>query len=451
MTLLPAEHYQHISPERAISSKSYERYNIKRGLRNADGTGVLAGITTVSNVHGYVMIDDELQADEGKLTIRGYDLHELVNRAQQEERFGFEELVYLLLFTKLPNEQELHELYSALDSKRDLPDGFVHSLLLTAPSNNTMNMMARSILNLYAYDEHPDSFSLEHEIDTALSLISRLPRIAPLSYYAHRHAKKEGEMIWHPAKDGLSTAETILYMLREDKEWSPQEARMLDVLLMVHAEHGGGNNSSFTCRCLSSSGTDPYSAYAGAIGSLKGPKHGGANLKVLKMTQDLMDSLDDWTKPKNVQGYLKKLLAKEAFDRSGLIYGMGHAVYTLSDPRTVICKDYASKLAQELGGIWLDRYKLLECIEDEAKELIMQKREGDKPVCANIDLYSGLIYEMLQIPHELFTPLFAMARLAGWSAHRFEELMFSKRIIRPGYKSIVKSQPYIALKERDQQ
>lgn len=448
MALFAAEFYKKSELHQEIPRHLFERYNIKRGLRNADGTGVLAGITYVSNVHGYVVVDDEVQPDEGKLTVRGYDLHDLVHYTQQEQRFGFEEMVYLLLFGELPTQNELNQLQAALGSLRDLPEGFVNSLLLTAPSNNTMNMMSRSILNLYAYDENPDCINMEHEIDTALSLIARLPRIAPLSYYAHRHATCGEKMIWHAAKEELSTAETILYMLRENKEWTEQEAHMLDVLLMVHAEHGGGNNSTFTCRTLSSSGTDPYSAYAGAIGSLKGPKHGGANLQVLKMTADLMDHVQDWTSEDEVKQYIHKLLQGEAFDCSGLVYGMGHAVYTKSDARTTICKEYANKLAYANGQYYQDRYHLLEMIEQFTPELLAEKRGEAKPVCANIDLYSGLIYEMLKIPHDLFTPLFAISRIAGWAAHRFEELTCSKRIIRPGYKSIVPTRQYLTLERR---
>lgn len=448
MPLFAPDFYKKSALHQHTPHRLFERYNIKRGLRNADGTGVLAGITYVSNVHGYVVIDDELQADEGKLTIRGYDLHDLIHHTQQEARFGFEEMVYLLLFEELPTRHELNQLQEALGSLRDLPEGFVNSLLLTAPSNNTMNMMSRSILNLYAYDENPDCISIEHEIDTALALISRLPRIAPLSYYAHRHATLGEKMIWHSAREELSTAETILYMLREDKNWSEQEAHMLDVLLMVHAEHGGGNNSTFTCRTLSSSGTDPYSAYAGAIGSLKGPKHGGANLQVLKMTSDLIEQVSDWGCEREVKNYIYKLLNKEAFDRSGLVYGMGHAVYTKSDARTTICKEYAAQLARTKGDYYQDRYHLLEMIEEFTPELLAQKRGETKHVCANIDLYSGLVYEMLNIPHDLFTPLFAMSRLAGWAAHRLEELVYSKRIIRPGYKSIVACRDYLELSER---
>lgn len=424
-----------------------KQYDVKRGLRNADGTGVLAGLTKISNVHGYVMSDGDRVPSEGRLVLRGYDIRTLIDNAIAENRFGYEEVAFLLVLGKLPTRQELDNFNSLIDEMRDLPDGFVNSLILKAPSADTMNMMARSILNLYAYDDNPEEIDLVHELDTSIALLSRLPRIAALSYNT-RHALDTGEkVVWHPARAGDSMAETVLYMLREDMTWTEEEARLLDIMLVLHAEHGGGNNSTFTCRVLTSAGTDPYSAYSGAICSLKGPKHGGANARITAMTDDLMASVPNWTDEGSVADYLRRILNKEAFDRSGLIYGMGHAVYTLSDPRAEIVKGFARDLAVKKG--YSDRMELLETIE-RLTPVLMEEKRGVRPVIsANIDLYTGLIYEMLGIPREMLTPLFAMSRLAGWTAHRLEELLVSNRIIRPAYKSVFGAErTYVPIDER---
>lgn len=429
-----------------VDPNRYGFYDVKRGLRNNDGTGVVAGITTISNVHGYIMDDSDKRPTKGRLTLRGYDISELVEDADEEGRFGFEEVAYLLFAGDLPTCSELAQFNSLLDAQRDLPSGFVKGLILHAPSHDTMNMMARSILNLYAYDQNADDTRAKHEVDTAISLLARLPRIAPLSYHAKLAAITGKPMVWHPAVEGYSTAETILYMLRPDSQWTPAEARLLDIMLMLHAEHGGGNNSTFTCRVLSSSGTDAYSAYAGAIGSLKGPKHGGANNKVTGMHEDLARHVADCTDDGQVADYLRKILNKEAYDKSGLIYGMGHAVYTLSDPRCELCKAYAKKLAE--GTEYQERFELLERIERLAPEILAEKKGSSKEICANIDMYSGLVYEMLGIPPELFTPLFSVARITGWAAHRFEELTTGKRIIRPAYKSVTLRRKYVPIAQR---
>ncbi len=418
-----------------IDPALYGKYNVKRGLRNADGTGVLAGLTTISNVHGYSVIDDDVIPDEGSLTLRGYDLESLVTTIHAQNRHGFEDIAYLLLFGSLPTQEERQFFMELIDEMRDLPSGFVKSLILHAPSDNIMNMMARSILNLYAFDEDADNTSWEHEVAVALSVLSRLARVAPLSYHSYRAEREPGyTMVWHGAIDGLTTAETILYMLRPDQQWTPEEAQVLDALLMIHAEHGGGNNSTFTCRTLTSSGTDPYSAYAGAICSLKGPKHGGANIQVTRMIHDLKTQVENWEDKGQVADYLKQILRGEAFDRSRLIYGMGHAVYTKSDPRAKLCKQYAKMLAS--GTEWEATFELIAQVEALSQELLYEKT--GRPSCANVDMYSGLVYEMLEIPQDLFTPLFATARIAGWIAHRFEELTSAKKIIRPAYKSVVK-------------
>lgn len=425
----------------------FTKYSIKRGLRNEDGTGVLAGYTSISNVHGYVVVDNEKIPDEGHLTVRGYDIKEFIQGIRQENRYGFEDLVFLLLFGKLPSKKEIHEFNHIIDSQRDLPNGFVNSLVLTAPSDNAMNMMARSILNLYAYDPKADTPSLEHEIDVACSLISRLPRIAPLAYYAYEHAARNKEMIWNPAKDGLSAAETILYMLRKDGAYSKEEALLLDSLLILHAEHGGGNNSTFTCRVLSSSGTDAYAAYSGAISSLKGPKHGGANIKVNAMIDDIMQHAN-YTSDDGLTAYLEKILHKDAFDRQGLIYGMGHAVYTKSDPRAEIIVAQANTISSSFTDEELERFDLIKRIEKLSPELIAKKTGSSKAICANIDMYTGLLYKHLGIPDELITPMFAIARISGWAAHRIEERFIANRIIRPAYKSSSEHKQYIPLDKR---
>ena len=447
MTFFSDKLYAKAKDHEAVPKEIYSKYQIKRGLRNEDGTGVLAGLTSISNVHVYVVIDDEKIPDEGRLTIRGYDLKEMIAGIKKEGRYGFEDLVFLLLFGSLPNKDELAEFNRVIDSQRDLPEGFVHSLVLTAPSDNAMNMMARSILNLYAYDANADIPSLEHEIDVACSLISRLPRIAPLAYYAYEHSARNKEMIWNPAKDGLSAAETILYMLRKDGEYTKEEALLLDTLLMLHAEHGGGNNSTFTCRVLSSSGTDAYAAYAGALSSLKGPKHGGANIKVSAMLDNIMEHAD-YLSDDGLKSYLEKILNKQAFDNQGLIYGMGHAVYTKSDPRAKIIVQEAQAIASSFSDKEQERFDLIQRIEKFSPELIAKKTKSFKEICANIDMYTGFLYKHLGIPDELITPMFAIARISGWAAHRIEEKFEANRIIRPAYKARKHHRDYLGLSER---
>lgn len=429
-----------------IDPSNYERSNVKRGLRNSDGTGVMAGVTRISNVHGYLVNEGDQQPCEGELTLRGFDIGSLVEGAVSEGRFGYEELVYLLLAGVLPSGSELDRFQQLLGGYRALPKGFVHDHILTVPSPDVMNMLARSVLQLYASDPEPNDTGVRHEVDTAVSLIARLPRIAVLSYYSIQQYYLGGDMVWHGERPELSTAETILDMLRPDHEFAPEEARMLDILLMLQAEHGGGNNSTFTCRVLTSSGTDAYSAYAGAIGSLKGPKHGGANSKVREMCLDIEANVADYTDEGQVADYLRKIVRREAGDGSGLIYGMGHAVYTLSDPRAVICHRYAAKLAE--GTEFARELRLLELIEQLTPRIMREEKGTTKILCANIDLYTGFVYNMLGIPQALYTPLFATARMAGWAAHRFEELVSGGRIIRPAYKSVSHRRTYMPLAER---
>ena len=431
----------HIDPE------LYESNDVKRGLRNADGTGVVAGVTNISQVHGYLISDGVKIPDEGSLHYRGYDIEDLLGDPDDDRRYRYEEISYLLLMGELPTQSQLDAYISVLDSQRELPEGFTASLIMRRTPPDIMNMLERSVLLLYSSDEHAESRLPEHEIYTALSLISRLPRIMVLSYYAKRARYHNESMIVHRFIPGQSTAETILSMLRPDRSFEPEEARMLDIMLCLHAEHGGGNNSTFTTRVLSSSDTDPYSTYAAAIGSLKGSRHGGANHKVIAMQREIKENVSDWESDDEVADYLAKIVNKEAFDKSGLIYGMGHAVYTLSDPRAVICKRFARKLAE--GTEFEAEFNLLERIERLAPEVILNEKGTKKTMCANVDMYSGFVYTMMGIPEDLFTPLFACARMSGWAAHRFEEIVSGKRIIRPGYLSAYESErDYVPIEDR---
>ena len=426
--------YENFMAINSVDAGGYERFDVKRGLRNADGTGVIAGITNVSNVHGYVMSDNVKVADEGHLTYRGYDVYDLLGDEGSNRCFGFEEVAYLLLMGSLPTQEQLDRFVAEIDSQRELPDGFTASMIMRDTPPDIMNMLARSALLLYAYDNDAEERSAEHEIHAALSLISRLPRIMVLSYYAVRARYANESMIMHRFVPGQSTAETILSMLRPDRSFTPEEARTLDIMLCLHAEHGGGNNSTFTTRVLTSSDTDPYSTYAAALGSLKGRKHGGANHQVRAMQAEIKQAVKDWSNEDEVAAYLAKIVNKQAYDKSGLVYGMGHAVYTKSDPRAVICKRFASQLAE--GTEFEAEFKLLESIERLAPQVILQEKGTSKDMCANVDMYSGFVYSMMGIPDELFTPLFACARMAGWAAHRFEEIVSGKRIIRPAYKVV---------------
>ncbi|MDE6593357.1 MAG: citrate/2-methylcitrate synthase [Oscillospiraceae bacterium] len=430
----------------SIDPSLYDRFGVKRGLRNADGSGVLAGVTNICNVHGYVLNEGEKYPDEGRLVFRGYSITDLVENAVRENRFGYEEIVYLLLGGDLPTAEQLTSLRNTLDEHRELPFGFFEDMILKAPSKNIMNKMARSVLALYSYDDDPDSCSPGHEVDTAVSIIAKMPEIMVAAYHVKQRYYDHKTMFMHQLIPGLSTAETILSLLRPDRQYTPEEAHLLDVCLMLHAEHGGGNNSTFTCRVLTSSGTDPYSAYSAAIGSLKGPRHGGANLKVTEMQNCVKENVKNWEDEGEVADFLRKILRKEAGDGSGLIYGMGHAVYTLSDPRAVIIKDNARKMA--VGSEFEAEFRLLETIERLTPELFLEVTGKTKQMCANVDMYSGFVYKMLGIPQELFTPLFAVSRMPGWCAHRFEEAMTGRRIIRPAYKNVSKERKYIPLGDR---
>ena len=439
--------YDTIQQVNAIDPVYYERHNVKRGLRNANGSGVIAGVTNISNVHGYVMSDEVKVPDEGHLTIRGYDIYDLIGDEGSERRFNFEEVAYLLLMGDLPTQSQLDDFIAAIDEQRELPDGFTATYILNDTPRDIMNLLQRCILFLYSQDPDAEARSLDHEVSTAISLISRLLRISVFSYYAVQCRHEGASMIMHRFVPGQSSAETFLSMLRPDRAFTPEEARMLDIMLCLHAEHGGGNNSTFTCRSLSSSDTDPYSAYAGAIGSLKGYKHGGANHKVRAMQAELKNQVANWENEDEVAAYLTKIVKKQAYDKTGRIYGMGHAVYTKSDPRAVVLKKFARDLAQ--GSDFEAEFKLLETVERLSPEILRDVRGISKDVCANVDMYSGFVYSMLGIPEELYTPLFACSRIAGWSAHRFEEIISGKRIVRPAYISTIKeARTYVPIDQR---
>ena len=439
--------YKQFEGINCIDPSYYEKFRVKRGLRNADGTGVLAGMTNISNVHGYLLSDGDKLPDEGSLRLRGYEITDLLGEESSTTRFSFEEVAYLLLLGELPTRDQLDTFIAAIDAQRELPDGFTASMILKDTPPDIMNVLARSILLLYAYDPDAEDRSPEHEINTAISLMSRVPRMMVLTYYAQQARYHNGSMIMHRFIPGQSTAETILSMLRPNREFTPEEARMLDIMMCLHAEHGGGNNSTFTCRVLSSADTDPYSAYAGAVGSLKGSKHGGANHQVLGMQAEIKENVKNWEDDDEVAAYIAKIVNKEAYDKTGLIYGMGHAVYTLSDPRAIICKDFATRLAE--GTEYEPELNLLKSIERLAPEVILQEKGTNKDMCANVDMYSGFIYSMMGIPEDLFTPLFACARMAGWAAHRFEEIAAGKRIIRPAYKNTIRgTKPYVPIERR---
>ncbi|MCI8595105.1 MAG: citrate/2-methylcitrate synthase [Oscillospiraceae bacterium] len=430
-----------------IDLKYYSRYDVKRGLRNADGTGVMAGVTRIGNVLGYYMQDGERIPAEGRLIYRGINVSDLIEGFVGEGRFGFEETTYLLLFGQLPTRSQLADFEELLSEYRTLPDRFTEDMILSAPSHDVMNKLARSVLALYSYDENPEERTLQNEMRQALQLIARCPVIAAHAHAAKLHYFDNESLYLHRPQEGLSTAENFLYSVRHDKQFTEDEARLLDLCLVLHAEHGGGNNSAFACRVLSSSGTDIYSSIAAAIGSLKGPRHGGANKKVMEMFGYIEENVHNWRDDGELRDYLSKMLKKEAGDRSGLIYGMGHAIYTMSDPRAVILKKFAKRLAEQKG--MLEEFELFESVERLTPEVFAEVKGEEKVMCANVDMYSGLVYKMMGIPTALYTPLFAVARMVGWCAHRVEEVYNSAgRIMRPAYKAVAPNQPFLSLDER---
>lgn len=432
----------------AVDPSLFTKYQVHRGLRHSDGTGVVAGITRICNVHGYMINEGEVEPIPGELIYRGYQITDLVHAVEKEQRFGYEEVAYLLLFGKLPTQEQLTTFRDYIAECRVLPEGFVLDMIAKAPSNNIMNKLARAVLALYSYDEECENKSLENEVRVAISMIARMPVIMTAAYQVKRQHFDGESLVMHPLRFEEWGAETILSLLRLDRKYTPEEAHLLDICMMLHAEHGGGNNSAFACRVLTSSGTDPYSAYSAAIGSLKGFRHGGANIKVTEQIDMFKRTIKNPENEGEIADLIRKVLHREAGDGAGLIYGMGHAVYTLSDPRAVLLKEKALELAK--GKDIEEDFRLLETIERLTPALVAEKsaRAAAKHMCANVDLYSGLVYRMLGIPSDLLTPMFAVSRIAGWAAHRIEEVLTGNRIIRPAYKSLAKAVPYVPMSER---
>lgn len=429
-----------------IDPELYNKFNVKRGLRNSDNTGVLVGLTEIGGVHAYILDENEKVPVHGRLIYRGIDIKDLINGFQKDKRYGFEECAYLVLFGQLPDKRGLEDFEKLLGINRRLPDAFTEDMILKAPSNNIMNKLARSVLAYYSYDDNADDISIRNVLRQCIQLIACMPTMAAYAYQAKAHNYDEKSLFIHTPKPELSTAENILHLIRNDSKYTRTEAELLDLALVLHAEHGGGNNSTFTTHVVSSTGTDTYSAIAAAIGSLKGPLHGGANIKVMGMMNDLKNSVDDWEDKNAVEDYLIKILNKKAFDFSGLIYGIGHAVYTLSDPRAVNLKEKAYELAKEKN--MENEYRLYELVEKLAPQVFKKVKGSDKILCANVDFYSGFVYDMLNIPVDLYTPIFTIARVTGWCAHRIEEIINGGRIVRPAYKSVVRGKKYVPLSER---
>lgn len=431
-----------------IEKSLYSKYDVKRGLRDENGKGVITGLTGISEVNSRAVVDGVEVSAPGELFYRGYNVKDLVQGFIDEQRYGFEEIIYLLLMGNLPNTDELKNFNEVLASYRSLPTSFARDVIMKAPSENIMNSLARSVLTLYSYDKNAEDTSIQNVLRQSIQLISMFPLLSVYGYQAYDYYLNGNKSLFiHDPIPELSTAENILHMLRPDSKYTQLEARILDLALILHAEHGGGNNSSFTIHVVTSSGTDTYSAVAAALGSLKGPKHGGANIKVCKMFEDIKQHISDWNDEEEIERYLAKIINKEAFDRSGLVYGIGHAIYSVSDPRALIFKEFVEKLSKEKGKE--KEYALYTSIEKIAPKLIAGNKKMYKGVSANVDFYSGFVYEMLQIPQDLFTPLFAIARIAGWSAHRIEELINSSRIIRPAYKDVQPRREYISIQNRE--
>ena len=428
-----------------IDPNLYVEYDVKRGLRDSAGKGVLTGLTEISDVTGYKLVNGRRIPADGALYYRGIDVQDIVN-GLKDRRFGFEETIYLLIFGKLPSKEELSRFLELLSDMEDLGGRFVRDVVMKGTNANIMNAMERCVLALYTYDDNPEDISVENVLRQSLELIAKLPEIAVYSYHAYRHFRKDETLFIRNPQKGLSLAENILLMLRPDGNYTELEAKVLDIALVLHAEHGGCNNSTFTTHVVSSSGTDTYSAIAAALGSLKGPKHGGANIKVVKMFNDMRKHVHDYSDEEEISAYLKKLLHKEAFDKRGLIYGMGHAIYSVSDPRAEVFKGYVEQLAREKGR--MKDYQLYAAVERLAPKVIAEERKIYKGVSANVDFYSGFVYSMLDLPLELYTPMFAIARIVGWSAHRMEELINVDKIIRPAYKNVLPEAEYIPLCER---
>jgi len=430
----------------SIDPELYTKYKVNRGLRDLNGNGVLTGLTEISDIQAFDVVDGEKVPCEGKLFYRGIDIETFVDGFIGEKRFGFEEATYLLIFGKLPTVQQLADFSDLLAQYRTLPTSFVRDIIMKAPTSDMMNTLARSVLTLHAYDTKANDITIPNVLRQSLLLTAVFPLLSVYGYQTYRHYFGGGSLFIHTPRPELSTAENILYMLRPDSKYTELEAKILDVALVLHAEHGGGNNSTFTTHVVSSSGTDTYSVVAASLGSLKGPKHGGANIKVVQMFEDMKKNVSDWTDEEQVAEYLRALLHKKAFDQAGLIYGMGHAVYSLSDPRANIFKKFVQSLSEEKGR--MEEFRLYTMVERLAAEIIADERKIYKGVSANIDFYSGFVYSMLDLPQELYTPIFAIARISGWSAHRIEELINAGKIIRPAYKSVAARKDYVSILER---
>jgi citrate synthase len=428
-----------------IDPDLYSRYNVKRGLRNSDGSGVLVGLTGVGDVHGYIVDEGEDSPVEGRLRYRGIDVKDLTVGFQNEKRFGFEETAFLLMFGYLPEKDELKDFSDSLAKNRELPEGFKENMIFRAPSKDIMNKIARSVLTLYSYDDNPEDRSIKNVLRQCIELIARFPVLAAYGFQAKQHYFEGSSLYIHNQQENLSTAENFLSIVRPNKEYSRTEAEILDLALVLHAEHGGGNNSTFTVHVVASTDTDTYSSIGAAVGSLKGPKHGGANHSVSMMMQDIMSNVKEVSNESALKEYIRKIFRKEAFDRTGLIYGMGHAVYSLSDPRAILLKAKAKELAKEKGRE--EEFSLYEEVERLGKT-VFEEEKGSKVICANIDFYSGFVYDMLGIHPDLHTPIFAMARIAGWASHLIEEIVSGGRIMRPAYKYVLPPQKYIPLNER---
>lgn len=440
------QHFANLCEKNNIIERDlYTKYDVKKGLRDLDGKGVLAGLTNVSDIQAKKIVNGKEVPCAGKLYYRGYDIKDLVKGFLQEKHFGFEEISYLLLFGELPNEKEIALFHDTLVERRTLPPNFVRDVIMKAPSKDMMNNLSRAILNLYSYDEKADDTSIPNVLRQCLNLISQFPMLMVYGYHAYNYRRGEDLYIYAP-KPELSTAENILMMLREDRKFSKLEAKILDMSLVLHMDHGGGNNSTFTTHVVTSSGTDTYSTIAAAMSSLKGPKHGGANIKVTEMFQDMKERISNWEDDEEVRQYLIDLLDKKAFDQKGLIYGMGHAIYSVSDPRADVFKKFVKQLAREKGRD--KEYELYSKVEKMAPDIIAERRKMYKGVSANVDFYSGLVYSMLDLPQQLYTPIFATARMVGWSAHRLEELKNVDKIIRPAYKSLAPYKEYVKMEDR---
>lgn len=429
-----------------INPELFSKYNVKRGLRDLDGKGVLVGLTEIGEVHSYILDEDEMIPVPGRLNYRGIDIRDIVDGFIGDDRYGFEETCYLLLFGNLPDRNALKEFERLLVLNQTLPEDFARGMIMSSPSKDIMNVLARNVLDLYSFDNNPDNTSIKNVLKQCIRLIACFPSLAVYGYQAFSHYHGNQSLYIHSPRPDLSIAENILHMLRPDSKFTKLEAKLLDIALVLHAEHGGGNNSSFVTHVVTSTGTDTYSVMAAALGALKGPRHGGANIKVVQMFEDMKRNLKDWNDSEEIKSFLTKIIKKEAFDQSGLIYGIGHAVYSISDPRAVIFKEYVAQLAKEKG--LEGEYNLYAKVEELAPAIIGKGNKMHKIVSANVDFYSGFVYRMLGIPDEMFTPIFAISRIAGWSAHRIEEIVNAGKIIRPAYKSVAGKRDYIVMDER---